>query len=172
MSRQPTPPVAAKDLQGFKYFALVTPLLARLHDDGTAGDKAGNRRLFFDQYAALLLLYFFNPILTSLNGLQQASVLVVLAEILARRKREIGAEIRPPDQRHLPLDGSPSSDTFRLSKHLPATRAESPPGIRASRGLPRARMAPLPAPGPSWPNPPPTSTNKHLPPWRMAPQGR
>src|SRR5439155_17653385 len=31
--------------------------------------------LFFDQYAALLLLYFFNPILTSLNGLQQASAL-------------------------------------------------------------------------------------------------
>jgi hypothetical protein len=75
MSRKPTPPIAAKDLQGFKYFALVTPLLARLHDDGTARDKAGNRRLFFDQYAALLLLYFFNPILTSLNGLQQASAL-------------------------------------------------------------------------------------------------
>jgi hypothetical protein len=75
MSRHPTPPVAAKDLQGFKYFALVTPLLARLHEDGTTGDKAGNRRLFFDQYAALLLLYFFNPILTSFNGLQQASAL-------------------------------------------------------------------------------------------------
>jgi len=75
MSRQPTPPVAAKDLQGFKYFALVAPLLERLHHSGTAGDKAGNRRLFFDQYAALLLLYFFNPILTSLNGLQRASAL-------------------------------------------------------------------------------------------------
>ena len=72
MPRKPTPPVAAKDLQGFKYFALVTPLLERLHTDGTAGDKAGNRQLFFDQYAALLLLYFFNPILTSFNGLQQA----------------------------------------------------------------------------------------------------
>jgi hypothetical protein len=75
MSRQPTPPVTVKDLQGFKYFALVAPLLERLHHSGTAGDKAGNRRLFFDQYAALLLLYFFNPILTSLNGLQRASAL-------------------------------------------------------------------------------------------------
>jgi Transposase DDE domain len=75
MSRKPTPPVAAKDLQGFKYFALVIPLLERLHTDGTAGDKAGNRTLFFDQYVALLLLYFFNPILTSFNGLQQASAL-------------------------------------------------------------------------------------------------
>lgn len=75
MPRKPTPPIAAKDLRGFKYFALVTPLLERLHADGTAGDKAGNRRLFFDHYAALLLLYFFNPILTSFNGLQQASAL-------------------------------------------------------------------------------------------------
>jgi len=75
MSRKPTPPVAAKDLQGFKYFALVAPLLARLHHSGTASDQAGNRRLFFDQYAALLLLYFFNPILTSLTGLQRASAL-------------------------------------------------------------------------------------------------
>jgi Transposase DDE domain len=51
------------------------PLLARLHDAGTADDRAGNRRLFFDQYVALLLLYFFNPILTSLNALLQASAL-------------------------------------------------------------------------------------------------
>ena len=50
-------------------------MLARLHDMGTTGDKAGNRRLFLDQYAALLLLYFFNPILPSFNGLQQASAL-------------------------------------------------------------------------------------------------
>lgn len=75
MSRKPTLPVTAKDLQGFKYFARVSPLLERLHHSGTASDKAGNRRLFFDQYAALLLLYFFNPILTSFNGLQQASAL-------------------------------------------------------------------------------------------------
>src|SRR5580700_3317988 len=81
MSRQPKPAAAAADLRGFKYFAMITPLLARLHDAGTAGDKAGNRRLFFDQYAALLLLYFFNPILTSLNGLQQASGLAKVQKV-------------------------------------------------------------------------------------------
>src|SRR6266567_3311337 len=75
MARKSKPPVKAKDLQGFKYFDMVGPLLARLHDAGTADDKAHNRRLFYDQYAALLLLYFFNPILTSLNGLLQASEL-------------------------------------------------------------------------------------------------
>jgi hypothetical protein len=73
--RKPKPPVAAKDLQGFKYFEMVQPLLERLHDDGTASDKAGNREFFYDQYVALLLLYFFNPILTSLNGLRQATEL-------------------------------------------------------------------------------------------------
>jgi hypothetical protein len=73
MARQVKPPIAAKDLKGFKYLQMVTPLLARLHEAGCERDKAGNRGLFFEQYAALLLLYFFNPILTSLNGLQQAS---------------------------------------------------------------------------------------------------
>jgi Transposase DDE domain len=81
MSRQPNSPIVAKDLQGFKYFSLLTPLLERLHTNGTASDKAGNRRLFFDQYAALLLLYFFNPILTSFNGLQQASALAKVQKI-------------------------------------------------------------------------------------------
>ena len=59
MSRKPSVPVAAKDLQGFKYFEAVVPLLARLRDSGTERDTAHNRRFFFDQYAALLLFYFF-----------------------------------------------------------------------------------------------------------------
>ena len=75
MAAKRKPPLTAKDLQGFKYFQLVLPLLERLHGVGCARDKAGNRQLFYDQYAALLLLYFFNPVLTSLNGLQQASAL-------------------------------------------------------------------------------------------------
>jgi hypothetical protein len=80
--RKPKPAVTAKDLQGFKYFEMVRPLLARLHEDGTASDKAGNRKLFFDQYAALLLLYFFNPILTSFNGLRQATELAKVQKVL------------------------------------------------------------------------------------------
>src|SRR6516165_7843098 len=74
--------VRAQDLQGFKYFQLLQPLLARLHDHATARDKAGNRRLHFDQYAALVLFYFFNPILTSLKGLQQASDLAQVQKAL------------------------------------------------------------------------------------------
>lgn len=75
MARKAKPPIKVKDLQGFKYFDMVLPLLTRLHTAGTQDDKAKNRRLFFDQYVALQLLYFFNPVLTSLNGLLQASQL-------------------------------------------------------------------------------------------------
>ena len=91
MPRPPKPPVAAKDLQGFKYFDMVLPLLATLHDAGTARDRAGNRQLFFDQYAALLLLYFFNPILTSLNGLQQASGLAKVQKVTGGQRVSTGA---------------------------------------------------------------------------------
>jgi hypothetical protein len=68
-------PIQDKDLQGLKYFKLLGPFLDRLHDNGTARDRAGNRRLFYDQYACLLLLYFFNPVVKSLRGIQQASAL-------------------------------------------------------------------------------------------------
>jgi hypothetical protein len=60
-------------LEGFKYFRVLTPLFARLRRAGTERDRAGNRQLFYDQYASLILLYFFNPVVTSLRGLQQTT---------------------------------------------------------------------------------------------------
>src|SRR6266852_768453 len=68
-------PVTAQDLQGFQYFRLLGPLFDHLHTAGTERDRAGNRQLFYDQYATLLLLYFFNPTVTSLRGLQQRTTL-------------------------------------------------------------------------------------------------
>lgn len=68
-------PVPELNLQGFKYIERLRPLLERLHDVGTRSDKAGNRLLFYDQYVSLVLLYFFNPIVDSLRGLQRASVI-------------------------------------------------------------------------------------------------
>ena len=67
--------VTEESLQGFKYFKMLGPLLESLHDAGTKRDRAGNRRLHFDQFAALELLYFFSPALTSLRAMQQASEL-------------------------------------------------------------------------------------------------
>jgi hypothetical protein len=83
--------VRAADLKGFKYFQLILPLLERLGDIGTARDRAGNRELFFDQYGAMMLLYFFNPVLTSLRALQQASRLDKVQRLLGVRRTSLGS---------------------------------------------------------------------------------
>src|SRR5438876_4393777 len=91
MAAKKKPELKAKDLCGFKYFKLLNPLLERLHDVGTQRDRAGNRQLFFDQYGALLLLYFFNPILTSLRGVQQASGLDKVGQQLGVSRTSLGS---------------------------------------------------------------------------------
>lgn len=91
MDRSKRPPVTERDLQGFKYFKLLLPLLERIQAVGTARDKAANRQLFFDGYAALLLLYFFNPILTSLRALQQATDLGKVQRLLGVRRTSLGS---------------------------------------------------------------------------------
>jgi hypothetical protein len=75
MAAKRQPPIREKDLKGLKYFKVLGALLERLHDDATTRDHAGNRQLFYDQYACLLLLFFFNPVVKSLRGIQQASEL-------------------------------------------------------------------------------------------------
>jgi Transposase DDE domain len=83
--------VVAQDLQGFKYLNNVLPLLRRLHSCGTASDRAGNRKFFADHYAALLLLYFFNPVLTSRNALLQASQLAKVQAFCGGRPVSAGS---------------------------------------------------------------------------------
>ena len=60
-------PIRDKDLKGLKYFNVLGSLLDRLHDNATSRDRAGNRRLYYDQYACLLLLFFFNPVVKRLT---------------------------------------------------------------------------------------------------------
>jgi hypothetical protein len=91
MTTASLPVVREQDLRGFKYFSILQPLLERLHDHGTQRDRAGNRQLHFDQYASLILLYFFNPVLTSLRGLQQASALDKVQKTLACSRTSFGA---------------------------------------------------------------------------------
>jgi hypothetical protein len=69
------PKIQEKDVRGLKYFDQLAPLLERLHDVGCERDKAGNRSLHFDHYCMLMLLFFFNPVVKSIRGLQQASEL-------------------------------------------------------------------------------------------------
>jgi hypothetical protein len=91
MAQRRRPKIEEKDLQGLKYFRLITPLLERLQDCATERDRAGNRQLFFDQYVSLLLLYFFNPIVTSLRALQQASLLEKVQKRLDCLRTSLGS---------------------------------------------------------------------------------
>ena len=79
------------DIEGLEYFDALVPLLARLKEIGAERDRAGNRQLFFDQYVCLLLLYFFNPTITSLRGLQQASTLETVQRRLGVRATSLGS---------------------------------------------------------------------------------
>jgi len=65
--------VTEAQLQGLKFFDKFLPMLDRLHGASTDRDRAGNRKLHFDQYIALQLIFFFNPIVTSMRGIVQAS---------------------------------------------------------------------------------------------------
>lgn len=91
MSSCQSPEIDERDLVGFKYFKKLLPLLDRLHHAGTQRDRAGNRQLHFDQYTALILLYFFNPILTSLRGIQQASALQKVQRQLRCQRAALGS---------------------------------------------------------------------------------
>ena len=91
MAAAPRTPFRSNDLQGLKYFKLLGPLLDRLHDHATARDRAGNRRLFFDQYACLLLLFFFNPIIKSLRSIQQASALDKVQRLAGGQRFSLGS---------------------------------------------------------------------------------
>jgi hypothetical protein len=81
----------ARKVSGFRYLEKFGPLFTSLHDCGTRDDKAGNRRLFFDQYASLLLLYFFSPALTSLRGLQQVTASAKVQRVTGCGRTSLGA---------------------------------------------------------------------------------
>ncbi len=89
----PKPPtqINARDLKGLKYFNLINPLLEHLHECGTQRDRAGNRILHYDQYAALILLFYFNPIIKGLRGITQASQLERLQKELGCSRASLGS---------------------------------------------------------------------------------
>lgn len=64
---------AERRLRSMKLIKPLRKLLKQVHAAGTERDRAGNRKLFYDQYLSLLLLYFVNPSLNSLRALQNAS---------------------------------------------------------------------------------------------------
>lgn len=83
--------ITERQITGLKYFDKLAPLLERLHDDGCARDRAGNRQLHYDQHCLLILLYLFNPVVTSLRGLQQASELTKVQKKLGCPRASLGS---------------------------------------------------------------------------------
>jgi len=83
--------VREEQLTGFKYFDRLTRLFERLHDVGCQRDRAGNRVLHFDQYCCLVLLFLFNPVVSSLPSLQQASELKKVQKKLGCARASLGS---------------------------------------------------------------------------------
>jgi hypothetical protein len=82
---------AARDLVGFKYVDRLVPMLERLHEIGCGRDRAGNRKLHYDQYCLLVLLALFNPVVRSLRALQQASTLRKVQRRLGCPRTSLGS---------------------------------------------------------------------------------
>jgi hypothetical protein len=66
-------------------------LLNDLHRVGCQRDKAGNRRLHFDQYCLLVLLFLFNPMVRSLRALQRVSELKQVQRKLGCSRTSLGS---------------------------------------------------------------------------------
>ena len=77
--------------QGISFLQRLQPLLARVHGADCERDRAGNRRLFFDQVCALILLTFFNPSLKTLRDLRRASRLPQVRKKLGCNSTSLGS---------------------------------------------------------------------------------
>ena len=83
--------VRDEDITGLKFFDKLLPLFAPLHEVGCERDKAGNRQLHYDECCLLLLLFLFNPVVTSLRALQQASELKKVQRKLGCKRASLGS---------------------------------------------------------------------------------
>jgi hypothetical protein len=84
-----------KDVR-LKHFKRLLPLLARLHDVGTARDKAGNRELFFDDYAAMVVLFLLSPLISSMRALLRACRLPKVKQKLGLKRVSAGSFSEAP----------------------------------------------------------------------------
>lgn len=89
-------PLEEKDVVCLGHLRRVLPLLERLHDAGCVRDKAGNRRLFFDDYCKLVLLYLWNPLIDSVRTLQEAAGLTSVAKALGVGRFSLGSFSEAP----------------------------------------------------------------------------
>ena len=87
MDSFPSQVLPPRTVCGVKYITQIQKLLARLRPE--AADP--NRKLYYDHYISLLLLYYFNPVLKSLRHIQQASDYKSVARKLGVRRASLGS---------------------------------------------------------------------------------
>jgi hypothetical protein len=85
--RKPRKRLSRRDIQGLKYFHALDKLLGALrrHKD------CPNRLLHYDQLALPGMLHFFNPVISGLRSLQQASALGNVQEKLRVSRTSLGS---------------------------------------------------------------------------------
>jgi hypothetical protein len=104
-------------LRGARYLEQMATCLARLHDVGTAHDKASNRQFFCDQYVGLLLLYFFNPTVRTLRGMRKLTDLASVQRRLGCRRVSLSSLSEAGSV----FDAEPVREIFReLGAQMPA----------------------------------------------------
>ena len=86
-----TPKIRERDVRGLKYFKKLRPLFDRLHKVGCTRDRAHNRTLHMDQYCCLVMLFMFNPIVSSLRAMRQASGLKNVQRRLGCSRASLGS---------------------------------------------------------------------------------
>ena len=91
MAKKEEKKIEEKDIVGLKFFDQLGELFQQLHDVGCERDRARNRSLHMDHYCMLILLYMFNPVVTSLRGLQQASELQNVQRKLGCPRTSLGS---------------------------------------------------------------------------------
>jgi len=84
-------PLTEKDILCLGHLQRAFDLLDRLHEVGCGRDKAGNRELFFDDYCKLVLLHTWNPLIESVQDLQQVLGLKNVAKALGVRRFSCGS---------------------------------------------------------------------------------
>lgn len=89
-------PLKDKDIRCLGHLQKVFDLLDGLARVGCERDRAGNRRLFFNGYCKLVLLYIWNPLIDSLRGLQQAASLATVARAMGIGRFSLGSFSEAP----------------------------------------------------------------------------
>jgi hypothetical protein len=79
--------IKEQDIQKLSILRSFKPLLKQLHCHA----DCFNRTLHYDQYVSLMLLYFFNPILTALRSIQQTSTLKNVQSKLGIKRTSLGS---------------------------------------------------------------------------------